>query len=98
MNKPRRRGFNSNKKNFNKVNIKFKRNPRASTILDATKYSENYSFNKSCFMQANKFCCLSLNRIYEYRIIHFSMIICIDSFSDYTIDLIRFNGGRNIGH
>ena len=91
-------GFNSNKKNFSKTNIKFKRNPRASTILEAAKYSGNYSFNKFRFMQADKFCYLSLNRIYEYRIIHFSMIICIDSFCDYTIDLIRFNGGRNIGH
>ena len=90
-------GFNSNKKNLSRTNIKFKRNLRASTILEATKYSsKNYSFNKSRFMQADKFCYLSLNRIYEYRIIHFSMIICIDSFSDYTVDLIRFNGGRNI--
>ena len=97
MNKPI--SFNSNKKNFSKTNIKFKRNPRASTILEATKYSKNYSFNKSCciFIQDN-FYELRLNRIYEYRIDHFSMIICIDSFSDYTIDLIRFNGGRNIGH
>ena len=93
-------GFNSNKKNFSRTNIKFKRNPRASTIIEATKYSsKNYSFNKSRFMQADKFCYLSLNRIYEYRIIHFSMIICIDSFCDYTIDhLSRFNGGRNIEH
>ena len=90
--------FNSNKKNFSKTNIKFKRNPRASTILEATKYSsKNYSFNQSRFMQADKFCCLSLNRIYGYRT-HFSMIIYIDSFCDYAIDLIRFNGGRNIGH
>ena len=90
--------FKSNKKNFNKTNIKFKRNPRASTILEATKYSKNYSFNKSCFMQVNKFYELRLNRIYRYRINHFSTIYCLDSFSDYTIDLIRFNGGRNIGH
>lgn len=89
--------FNSNKKNFSKTNIKFKRNPRASTILEAAKYSGNYSFNKFRFMQADKFCCLSLNRIYGYRT-HFSMIIYIDSFCDYAIDLIRFNGGRNIGH
>ena len=91
--------FNSNKKNFSKTNIKFKRNPRASTILEAAKYSGNYSFNKFFrFMQADKFCCLSLNRIYGYRT-HFSMIIYIDSFCDYTIDhLSRFNGGRNIEH
>lgn len=92
-------GFNSNKKNFSRTNIKFKRNLRASTILEAAKYSsKNYSFNKFRFMQADKFCCLSLNRIYGYRT-HFSMIIYIDSFCDYTIDhLSRFNGGRNIEH
>ena len=86
--------FNSNKKNFSKTNIKFKRNPRASTILGASKYSKNYSFNKSCFIQ-DKFYNLRLNRIYEYRINHFSIIYCLDS--DYTVDQ-KFNGGRNIGH
>ena len=74
-------GFNSNKKNFSRTNIKFKRNPRASTILEAAKYSGNYSFNKFRFMQADKFCCLSLNRIYGYRT-HFSMML--DSFHSYS--------------
>lgn len=91
--------FNSNKKNFSRTNIKFKRNPRASTIIEATKYSNNYSFNKSCCIIQDNFYELLLNHIYEYRTNHFSAIYCLNSFSDYAIDhLSRFNGGRNIEH